>query len=143
MDVDYGYDFDVFKAACQRKKQVRVTKDALEDADMTFNLKTDVEVLEFIGNDGLEDRILINRKPWANNPNPKVKIMVDAYRFKNGGTPGYIAFFYNPSTKYWIIKSFKLDRTSNFPFQEAFSALDICDFPKRLKGDKDDKTNKE
>lgn len=143
MGIGDAYSLNDFKAACRRKKRVIATKDALRDAEMTFNLKTQDEVLDFIGNDGLQDQVLKNRKLWEKNPNPELKIMVDAYTFKNGGIPGYIAFYYNPLTKNWIIKSFKLNRESSFPLWNALSAFDIRDIPKRLKGDKDEKIKKE
>jgi hypothetical protein len=84
-----------------------VIKGALETARSDFNLHTQAQILGFIGNGGLESPNFINYKPWQNNPTPKEQIMVDAYAFYSGSVYGYLAFFFQPTTEKWIIKSFK------------------------------------
>ncbi len=65
------------------------------------------EILNFIGYGGLEKLKFIRTKPWKNNPEPKVPVMVDSYEFYSGMHFGYIAFMFIDKTKRWIIKSFK------------------------------------
>lgn len=103
-----------------------ISKSAMETAKSDFNLNTQKEVLAFIGNGGLESPCLINSKQWENNPNPGNPIMVDAYDFYSGSIYGYIAFFYQTTTKKWIIKSFKKNSepdTRNLAFKEALTKL--------------------
>ncbi len=103
-----------------------ISKGAMETAKSDFNFNTQEEVLGFIGNGGLELPCLSNSKPWGNNPMPENPIMVDAYHFYSGSTYGYIAFFYQPTTKKWVIKSFKKNSepdTRNLAFKEALSKL--------------------
>ena len=48
--------------------------------------------------------------------------MADAYNFYSGSIYGDIAFFYQPITKKWIIKSFKKNKNPdmrNWVFQKA------------------------
>lgn len=106
--------------------KVYISRSAMETAKSDFNLNTQEEVLGFIGNEGLESPCLINTKQWENNPDRKNPIMVDAYDFYSGSTYGYIAFFYQPTTKKWIIKSFKKNSepdTRNLVFKEALIKL--------------------
>lgn len=98
----------------------------METAKSDFNLSTQEGVLSFIGNGGLESPCAINTKQWENNPDPNNPIMVDAYDFYSGSIYGYIAFFYQPTTKKWIIKSFKKNSepdTRNLAFKEALMKL--------------------
>lgn len=106
--------------------KVSVLKNAMETAKSDFNFYTQEGVVGFIGHGGLEAPCLINTKLWENNPNPKNLIMVDAYHFYSGSIYGYIAFFYQPTTKKWIIKSFKKNSepdTRNLTFKEALTKL--------------------
>ncbi len=103
-----------------------VLKSAMETAKSDFNLNTQKGVLEFIGNRGLESPCFINSKKWEKNPKPNHPIMVDAYNFYSGFIYGYIAFFYQPVTKKWIIKSFKKNSKPdirNLAFKEALIKL--------------------
>lgn len=103
-----GYDFNEFIKNCSKKPtDTYVLKGAMATAKTDFNLRTQAQVLEFIGNNGLENPYLLNVKQWENNPDPKTEIKVDAYGFYSGEKHGYIAFFFQPTTGKWIIKSFK------------------------------------
>ncbi len=94
----------------------------METAKRDFNLKTRDRVLRFIAAGGLENPCFINCKPWENNPRPSSPIMVDAYGFYSGlQIHGYLAFFYQPATDKWIIKSFKRNEEPDsrvLPFRE-------------------------
>jgi hypothetical protein len=91
-----AYDFDEFIKSCSKKPpNTYILRPAVVTAKTDFNLKTQVQVLEFIGNDGLENPYLLNVKQWENNPDPKIEIKVDAYGFYSGEQHGYIAFFFN------------------------------------------------
>lgn len=114
------YDFDVFRDACGDPKKIFITIQAKESAKQDFRLKTAEEILDFIVNDGLNEKVFKNKKPWENNFQ-KEEIMVDAYHFINGPKYGYLAFLFNPRTNKWFIKSFKLDPDSdprNMPLKD-------------------------
>ena len=96
-----------FVEDCGDKNSVFVSKGARETAQKDFGLNTEMEVLEFIANDGLEDATLENSVPWRNNPKPEKEIYVDSYEFSSGRKLGYIAFLFGHAGK-WIVKSFKL-----------------------------------
>lgn len=98
---------NLISACIKGVSKAYISKGAMETARSDFNLNTQDSVLGFIGNSGLESPSFINSNPWENNPNPENLIMVDAYSFYSGSLYGYIAFFYQPETKRWIIKSFK------------------------------------
>ena len=103
-------------------------QNAMATAESDFNINTQEGVLGFIGNGGLESPCFINTKQWENNPDSKNLIMVDAYDFYSGSIYGYIAFFYQPTTKKWIIKSFKKNSepdTRNLAFKEALTKFKI------------------
>lgn len=72
-----------------------------------FNLLTQAAVCAFVANGGLNTPTFINSEVWVNNPDPAVRIDVDAYSFYSGTTFGYIAFLFQPKTSKWMIKSFK------------------------------------
>lgn len=102
---------DLIKA-CREINQVVVLDIAQRSAREDFKLQTKRAIIDFISNDGLESLCYINTKPWMNNPDKSCPIMVDAYSFYSGPTQGYIAFFFNPKTNKWLIKSFKCNRDS-------------------------------
>lgn len=109
------YSFDDFKQCCiENQADVVAWQKALEDADKIFGLRTKTELLNFIGNDGLEDLTFINKKVWEKNPYPSSPILIDAYEFRSGAKLGYISFMHNPKTGKWSIKSFHLSKNSNF-----------------------------
>lgn len=122
-----AYDFDEFIRSCSKKPpNIYILRGAVATAKTDFNLNTQTKILEFIGNDGLENHYLLNVKQWENNPNPKIEIKVDAYGFYSGEKYGYIAFFFQPATGKWVIKSFKnnlLPDTRNPVFRDVLSKL--------------------
>jgi hypothetical protein len=98
-------DFITF---CRRSpEKVYVFDVALKNAQEIFRLNTELDLLDFIANNGLEEIEPVNTKLWENNPDPTNKIYVDAYQFITGGILGYIAFFKNKNND-WVIKSFHL-----------------------------------
>lgn len=99
--------FKEFKNECKKKTNVIIMKQAKRDAANIFNLTSSQKIVDFIGNDGLEDLFYLNKKLWENNPNPQNKILVYAFEFITGMKYGYIAFFKNLEGK-WLIKSFHL-----------------------------------
>ncbi|MGJ0516009.1 MAG: hypothetical protein ACR65O_09730 [Methylomicrobium sp.] len=105
-----AYDIDELIKACAQKNQVAVLNNAEKCARDDFGLNTKIAVLDFIASGGLETPHYINTKLWENNPDPATSIMVDAYSFYSGPKQGYIAFFFNPKTNKWLIKSFKLNK---------------------------------
>lgn len=113
------YDFEDFKAACKREHNVVVLKDALAGALTDFNLRTQSAVKQFIANNGLERPQLENSVKWRNNPDPTNPIMVDSYGFYSGPDHGYVAFFFQPKTQKWNIKSLK----KNYKPDQRFFSL--------------------
>lgn len=119
------YNFDDFVADCT-KATVFITKNAALTARSDFNLNTQKNTLHFISNGGLEKPSFINSRIWENNPNPEKIIMVDAWEFFSGYIYGYIAFFHQPLTNKWIIKSFKKNTNPdprNLAIKEQFEKL--------------------
>lgn len=104
---------DFLKACAEGTQKVFVHKGAMETAKSDFNLMTQERVLQFVGDDGLEKPSFINSKPWENNPDPATPIQVDAWGFFSGLLHGYIAFFFQPKTKKWNIKSLKKNTDSD------------------------------
>ncbi|MDZ7794910.1 MAG: hypothetical protein U5P10_14820 [Spirochaetia bacterium] len=108
------YEYKNFReACCSHRDSIILINPVPKTAYRDFNLKNKKEVLDFICNDGLEDRVFINTKEWEKNPNPKEGIMVDAYKFRTIHRLGYIAFMYNEHTQKWIIKSLHLSEDRN------------------------------
>ncbi|MES2217174.1 MAG: hypothetical protein V4501_02050 [Pseudomonadota bacterium] len=102
------YELDDFVNDCAMgTSKVSVSHGAMSTARTDFNLGTQVNVLEFIANGGLEKPVFINKRVWDNNPDRNIVIMVDAYAFFSGLIYGYIAFVYVAKTERWLIKSFK------------------------------------
>jgi len=116
------YDVDAFLKACKRWKKPRVVvlKKALDDASNDFGLNTSGEILRFIANGGLEQLEFINSKPWENNPDPSMPMIVDGYEFVSLMKRGYVAFMFNTITGYWTIKSFHISDEASLAFVEAF-----------------------
>jgi hypothetical protein len=114
-----AYDLADFITCCgNNPEMVYMIDNALADAQNIFHLYTQPEVLEFIANNGLEKIIFLNSKPWERNPDPTVKIFVDAYEFMTGGILGYIAFFKNKMGN-WVIKSFHQSNERSGIMEEA------------------------
>jgi hypothetical protein len=125
-----SYKLEDFLLACgETPSKIIPIEDTLNDARKIFKLKTKSELLDFISNGGLEKLEYINTKPWEKNPNPSVPILVDAYHFKSLFMLGYIAFFKNNTTGYWMIKSFHLSDQRNTELE-----IKLQDHLKRIKG---------
>ena len=121
------YQLSQFESDCLvGPSKVWVTKGAMITAKSDFNLSTQTQVLDFIGNGGLQSPKFRNSCVWDNNPNPDPLIFVDAYDFYADFNYGYIAFLYQPITGKWIVKSFKgnteLD-PRNLPFRNLLYKL--------------------
>jgi len=99
------YTLEDFEKACA-DGQAKVINPALKTAPSDFGLVTEKEILDFIGNGGLEKPEFANSEVWKNNPDPKQKIWVDSYNFYSGQDYGYLAFM-KASTGKWIVKSLK------------------------------------
>ncbi len=121
-----SHNFLDFKKSCKKKNRnnVFIFPNVLKDADKYFNLRTKNQILDFIYNDGLENRFFYNTTPWEQNPNNK-QIMVDAYEFESGNKRGYLAFMHNDLTNKWTIKSFKLSINTNDQMLQAIKKSDI------------------
>ena len=104
-----AYNLDDFIQSCRNNpKSVVVHYDAELNARKHFGINTQADLLDFIGNNGLEDLVYINTEPWRKNPRKEKEILVDAYSFHTNLKQGYIAFMIGFSGKYEI-KSFHLD----------------------------------
>ncbi|WP_131778375.1 hypothetical protein [Legionella bozemanae] len=117
---------DFIKSCVTKNTHPIILNGAEKTAKLDFNLKPKIKILKFIGNGGLERPHLINVKPWENNPNSTSIIMVDAYGFYSGEKYGYLAFFYQPITRKWILKSFKKNSQPDprsLPFQSLGKLL--------------------
>lgn len=122
-----AYQLSMFIRDCSiGVSKAYASKSAVETARSDFNLGTQERILGFIGNGGIESPCLSNSNLWNNNPNPDQPIMVDSYDFFSGVTYGYLAFFYQPETKKWIIKSLKKNNKTdirNLAFKRALNKL--------------------
>lgn len=103
--------FDDFKQACKDKPEtIIVEPEAETDARKIYDLKTKSELLEFIGNSGLENIEHVNIAPWRNNPD-KVNNPLDVYAYR-GLTMGkscyiaiiYIEIFFGNTINKWKLK---------------------------------------
>ena len=84
------YRYEDFRNACARgKAAVVLVNPVLKDATAGFNLRTTKAVLDFVANDGLENREFVNSKKWENNPDKNNPIIVDAYEFTTISRRGY------------------------------------------------------
>lgn len=100
------YDFKKFLKACRRKRNIIVPQKSIENGRRDFQLNTQDQILNFIGNkrwDGIESR---GSSELESNPYPEFQTMIDAYVFCSGEKIGYLAFFQCPVTFKWVIKSF-------------------------------------
>ena len=114
------YKLEDFIRCCdENPEKVYMIGNTLKDAQNIFHLHTEPEVLQFIANNGLKENKFINSKSWEKNPDPTVKIFVDAYEFMTGGILGYIAFFKNKKGD-WVIKSFHQSDERSGIMEDAF-----------------------
>lgn len=100
---------EFFSACCSEQSAalVFVRGSAMETAERDFNLTTQADVIDFVANDGCETPTYIRTEDlekWSGGPPPP---QVDSYSFYSGPKFGYLAFFQNPNTGQWVIKSFK------------------------------------
>lgn len=102
------YKYEDFLVACKAKRDITWIDDVLDDARQDFGILTFADLLDFIANNGLENLKPQKPLPWEKNKNPNIEIIIDGYEFKTGCKHGYIAFFFQPITKKWIIKSFHI-----------------------------------
>ena len=101
-----AYEIEEFIECCSKHpEKVVVTEDALKDAQSIFRLYTKPELLNFIGNGGMEKLAFVNSKPLEKSPFPEAPF-IDAYEFYTHSILGYIAFFKSPKNGKWVIKSF-------------------------------------
>jgi hypothetical protein len=109
--------------ACENPNNVFIHDDAKNDARNIFKLKTTNEILQYITNNGLENLQPEVTKIWEKNPDQSIKIYVDSYEFEAFSMKGYIAFFFNPKTSKWNIKSFHLSNKRNVAMEVAFKNI--------------------
>lgn len=119
------YNFENFKEACKNKDLIYIPNPVLADADKYFNLRSKKQILDFIGNNGLENLHYLYSNEWKNNPNRNIIIMIDNYEFTSLGKLGLIAFRYNNENNKWIIKSFHLSNNMNDAMRNAINKADI------------------
>lgn len=117
------YVYNEFKEACGGNLlNLEIFEQAEDDADRYFNLFPKPKIFEAVVNGDLENLNFISKKIWQMNPNPKISIYIDSYKFeflKNKSyVTGYIAFLYHPIKKKWYIKSFKLDDSKSYHHQK-------------------------
>jgi len=119
-------ELEEFLQACA-EQAIYIETTPLEDAARDFNLYTAEDVMAFIVNLGLSELTEKNcyplEKPRWRPPPPPPDISVYAYNFwasKKGVRKSYLAFYRNPVTTFWTLKSFKMDPPpdGNFPFRD-------------------------
>jgi hypothetical protein len=124
------YNFEEFVEACGHGNAVVL---AMDTAERHFGLKTQVKVLDFISNGGLESPKHANTAELEKSLLP-VKPLVDSYDFFSGHDYGYIAFWKNKRTGKWIIKSFKYNTNvdpRNFTIMHALENAKIRQLKKK------------
>lgn len=119
------YLWDDFVGACSSATSataVYVRPSAMETAERDFNLATQAAIIDFVGSDESCQKATYIRtddlEAWKGDPPPP---KVDSYSFYSGPKFGYLAFFRNPLTGQWVIKSFKKNEQFGGFFQ--FAAL--------------------
>lgn len=118
------YSFDEFKRCCiENPMNVIPWRPAERDADKIFGLKTRSELLNFIGNDGLEELTFYNKSMYYDKLGNPLDIFIDEYEFKSGSKLGYIAFMYNKKIGQWFIKSFHRSKNSLLTFNIDLSKI--------------------
>lgn len=105
---------------------IDIEPDPLTDAASDFNLFTAEAIMDFIVNLGeaglIEKNCLPLERPRWKAPPPPPEISVYAYNFwasRKNTRKSYLAFFRNPITDLWTLKSFKMDpeQPGHFPFR--------------------------
>ena len=131
--------FDNFVAACKINNKVAWIDDVLDDARKDFGILSFDQLLKFIVNGGLEKVKPQKPKPWEKNKNPKLIIIAYGYEFHTGCKCGYIAFFYQPVTKKWVIKSFHISKYFDNSFGDLLTKAIA---PKQKELENDNEKNK-
>jgi hypothetical protein len=95
---------------CKNESTKIVVKyDAILNAREQFGLNTQADLLEFIGNNGLQGLVFLNSEPWRLNPKKDTEVLVDAYTFYSNRKNGYIAFMKASQNNFrYVIKSFHM-----------------------------------
>jgi|MTBAKMStandDraft_1061839.scaffolds.fasta_scaffold01341_8 hypothetical protein len=124
--------FKKFKISCRDKpNDVLVEVQAEKDARRIYKLNTKKELLEFIGNDGIEDLKFFNKTDWRNNPDrEKNPLDVYSYTCKTLFIPCYIAIIFIPSLfgktiNKWKLKSFHMPEDSQPTLANQLKALGL------------------
>jgi len=96
-----------FIAACNgTPAPVFIWKKAKDDARRLLKLLTDQEILDFIGNGGLECVQALHKPPFKDKQGNNTGITINAYKFSSNLVQMYLAFFYSPGASKWNLKSF-------------------------------------
>lgn len=109
------HSFSDFLKACAVPGAVVVTKSALDTVEQLGLSPTGDAVLEWILAGGIVNPQHLNTEPWRNNPDPEWKsrksvdtvIWVDAFTCESGEDEVYFAYFFQPKTGKWMLKSMK------------------------------------
>jgi hypothetical protein len=115
-----AYAYEKFRDACKEKKVIPIEK-TLKTCG-AFNLNTQDALLDFIAEDGFDVLQYYDTQPWAKNPYPDKKILVDSYHFLTGLRPrtiGYMAFMENVVLGKWYLKSFHINYDSLVEYQNG------------------------
>ena len=87
-------------------KHVFVWKPAVADAERLLKLVGDKQIIDFIGNGGLENPTVVNKPPFLDRNGNDLGMTIHAYKFASNLIQMYIAFFYNEKQVKWNLKSF-------------------------------------
>ena len=114
-----SYSIDAFLQAC-KEGEVAITRGVAESASVDLALHSKAEILLFLPHGGIKNELVCeNSAEWRNNPNPSVRVMVDAYTFLSAYKRWYFAFMYFESTRSWMLKSLHVSKDSNSIMQAA------------------------
>jgi len=114
-----SYSLEAFLQAC-KEGEVAVTRGVVESASVDLGLQSKSEILLFFVHGGIENGLVfVNSAEWMNNPNPSVRVMVDAYTFLSDHKRCYFAFMYFESSGSWMLKSLHISEDSNSIMQAA------------------------
>lgn len=110
-----AYPLADFQKACCEQKRVVVGRRVTQDARRVFGLSGAGQIMELICNE-LGYTWLQNSKPFQKKGAQGE--LVDAYLFTTENfRKGYLAFYLDPNTDNWVIKSFHEADDSYFPFR--------------------------
>lgn len=113
------YQINDFISSCSDQSKVIVKGKALKGAKESLNLLTSKEILDFLYYTKLEFKI--ENSCLLEKHNFDTNVMMDSYGFEYQGILMYMAFYKNPMTNCWILKSFKLNDKAN----RLFSSISI------------------